>query len=269
MKVAIVVTLSLAFVVFGKVVKRQAETYNLPDGAELVVGSIKSTFSCAGRIYGYYADTDNNCQIFHICVHHSDPENGIDETVQFSFYCGNLTVFDQANLVCAHVDNDDTTPCDQAQALYDEVNRNFGVVVYSRFFPITKMKVAIVVILSLALVVFGRVVKRQASSYNLPADAELIVGAIKSTFSCAGRIYGYYADTDNNCQVFHICVHHSDPENGVDETVQYSFFCGNQTVFDQANLVCTNFDDATPCSQAQSLYDEVNRNFGITDRPAG
>uniref|UniRef100_T1J0Q9 Chitin-binding type-2 domain-containing protein n=1 Tax=Strigamia maritima TaxID=126957 RepID=T1J0Q9_STRMM len=106
-----------------------------------------------------------------------------------------------------------------------------------------------------------------STAYALPDGAEIVVGAIKTTFSCEGRIYGYYADPDNNCQVFHVCVPYQDVENGIDQTVQYSFFCGNLTVFDQESLVCTYPDDAVPCSEASGIYDKVNRNFGNTDKP--
>lgn len=131
------------------------------------------------------------------------------------------------------------------------------------------MKIAIFLLGLVALVWSTPLVKRQAGpgSYVLPSGAELIVANIKSSFSCANRIYGYYADTDNNCQVFHVCVPIEDTQGAIIDTAIYSFFCGNQTVFDQQNLVCADPTVAVPCGSAASLYDEVNRNFGITDRP--
>uniref|UniRef100_T1J0R0 Chitin-binding type-2 domain-containing protein n=1 Tax=Strigamia maritima TaxID=126957 RepID=T1J0R0_STRMM len=106
-----------------------------------------------------------------------------------------------------------------------------------------------------------------STAYALPSGSEIIVGAIRTSFSCDNRIYGYYADPDNNCQIFHICVPHENLITGFNEVTQYSFFCGNQTIFDQAVLACTYLDDASPCSGASSLYDQVNQRFGITDRP--
>ncbi|GIX94611.1 chitin-binding type-2 domain-containing protein [Caerostris darwini] len=53
----------------------------------------------------------------------------------------------------------------------------------------------------------------------------------KTSFSCDGRTYGYYADPEVNCQVFHICP-------GAYGVGHYSFLCPNQTVFNQAYLVC-------------------------------
>lgn len=52
---------------------------------------------------------------------------------------------------------------------------------------------------------------RQASGpgLKLPAGAELVLGDyVQTTFSCEDeehQRYGYYADVDNNCQVFHVC----------------------------------------------------------------
>uniref|UniRef100_T1J9Q3 Chitin-binding type-2 domain-containing protein n=1 Tax=Strigamia maritima TaxID=126957 RepID=T1J9Q3_STRMM len=102
-------------------------------------------------------------------------------------------------------------------------------------------------------------VKRQAAThYVLPDGAELIVGSISSTFSCEGHIYGYYADVANKCQIFHICA----PSENGRKTQIFSFFCGNQTVFDQERLVCAAPGSATPCEQAPTKI-HVNENFGV------
>uniref|UniRef100_T1J0R8 Chitin-binding type-2 domain-containing protein n=1 Tax=Strigamia maritima TaxID=126957 RepID=T1J0R8_STRMM len=122
------------------------------------------------------------------------------------------------------------------------------------------------VVLITAVMAFPRIVKRQAgpNSYVLPDGAELIVDNIKSTFSCEGRQYGYYADVDNNCQIFHVCVPVSHAD-GAQETFIYSFFCGNQTVFDQSQLVCEYIDDAIPCgSTSDWLY--LNDFFGNEEK---
>ncbi|ROT68212.1 hypothetical protein C7M84_013664 [Penaeus vannamei] len=47
----------------------------------------------------------------------------------------------------------------------------------------------------------------------------------ETSFSCADRPYGYYADTEANCQVFHICLN-----NNI-----WSFLCPNQTLFNQVS----------------------------------
>merc|ERR1712002_868155 len=81
------------------------------------------------------------------------------------------------------------------------------------------------------------------------------------SFSCAGRIYGYYANEDLNCQVFHVC----EPvtyDDAIQEMRQYNFFCPNQTVFDQSLLACTWAIDAIPCSES-SAFQFRNEDFGI------
>ncbi|XP_067119897.1 U-scoloptoxin(01)-Cw1a-like [Centruroides vittatus] len=101
-------------------------------------------------------------------------------------------------------------------------------------------------------------VRREA--YKLPDGAELIVGNIQTTFTCEGYRYGYYADIDNNCKIFHVCqtITHADDTT---ETLQWSFFCGNQTVFNQLSLTCAFPEDAVPCSDAKDFY-YVNDNIG-------
>jgi hypothetical protein len=45
-----------------------ATAYELPDGvADILQFPIRSTFDCTNRPYGYYADVDNDCKIFHVC----------------------------------------------------------------------------------------------------------------------------------------------------------------------------------------------------------
>ncbi|GIY38455.1 chitin-binding type-2 domain-containing protein [Caerostris extrusa] len=88
--------------------------------------------------------------------------------------------------------------------------------------------------------------------YALPEGAELLVGPIRSTFTCFANGY-YYADVDNNCQIFHIC-YSADTTDGKQTQMQYSFLCGNQTVFNQLTFTCTYPEDAVPCIHAQDFY---------------
>lgn len=73
-------------------------------------------------------------------------------------------------------------------------------------------------------------------------------------FRCENRAYGYYADVEANCQVFHVC------SNGI----KWSFLCPNQTVFNQNFLVC-DYPGSVDCSQSEQLY-SVNDYFGRTDK---
>lgn len=53
------------------------------------------------------------------------------------------------------------------------------------------------------------------------------MGPVRSTFTCFAN--GYYADVDNNCQIFHVC-YSAEHTDGTHEQHMYSFVCGNQTV---------------------------------------
>ncbi|CAL1290724.1 unnamed protein product [Larinioides sclopetarius] len=93
--------------------------------------------------------------------------------------------------------------------------------------------------------------ENKRDKYALPEGAELLVGSIRSTFKCFAN--GYYADTDNNCQIFHIC-YSTETSDGKRAQLQYSFLCGNQTVFNQLTFTCTYPEDAVPCIHAQDFY---------------
>jgi len=101
-------------------------------------------------------------------------------------------------------------------------------------------------------------------SYQLPTDAELtLTSRLNPTFSCDGRPYGYYADQDNNCEIFHICLPIQDQNGVIQETLQYSFACPNTTMFDQASLICNYREYSLPCAEAASYYGFVE--FGLKD----
>jgi len=89
---------------------------------------------------------------------------------------------------------------------------------------------------------------------------------VQEAFSCEARPYGYYADVDNACQMFHICYPVVYPD-GQEEMFKWSFLCPNQTMFDQSTLVCTFPLDALPCEEAPNFYngpDSINDQFGRT-----
>ena len=48
-------------------------------------------------------------------------------------------------------------------------------------------------------------------------------------FSCEGRSYGYYADQQANCAVFHIC-------SGIKD-LKWTFLCPNHTMFNQVVFI--------------------------------
>ncbi|CAL4155801.1 unnamed protein product, partial [Meganyctiphanes norvegica] len=83
--------------------------------------------------------------------------------------------------------------------------------------------------------------------YEMPSRPETILyQPLQSTFKCEGRPFGYYADVQNNCQVFHVCLPVTNHE-----TRQFSFFCGRSTVFSQVDHTCVHRDMAPPCQDSQ------------------
>ncbi|XP_076034935.1 uncharacterized protein LOC143021395 [Oratosquilla oratoria] len=107
---------------------------------------------------------------------------------------------------------------------------------------------------------FDGVINGQFEPLNLPAGASLLLGSIDTSFNCADRPYGYYADEGNDCRVFHVCNPYLF-EDGRIETVQYSFMCGEGSVFDQSALTCVEQFAAIPCSESSFFYSR-NEEFG-------
>ncbi|XP_045477678.1 uncharacterized protein LOC123682901 [Harmonia axyridis] len=95
---------------------------------------------------------------------------------------------------------------------------------------------------------------------TLPSNATSIRTDISDSFQCDGRDYGYYADVDNDCQIFHVClpITYSDGHN---QTFRWSFICPEETVFNQEIFTCTRADESMDCSDSPRFYD-LNRNFG-------
>ncbi|XP_047481214.1 uncharacterized protein LOC125033603 [Penaeus chinensis] len=111
-------------------------------------------------------------------------------------------------------------------------------------------------------------VVRQASverSLGLPSNSSSVRPNIRDTFSCDGLSYGYYADVDNDCQIFHICYPYLQVD-GSTQMFKWSFLCPEQTIFNQETLTCTRPEDAVPCEEVASFY-FVNSAFGKVDEP--
>lgn len=100
-------------------------------------------------------------------------------------------------------------------------------------------------------------------AYQLASGFEDIIGqSIVESFTCDNRPYGYYADMDNDCKLFHVCLPIVDEIGETLSVDHFTFMCGNQTVFSQESLTCADPIDALPCEQAGTLYDIVNAEFG-------
>ncbi|XP_043262339.1 U-scoloptoxin(01)-Er1a-like [Colletes gigas] len=90
--------------------------------------------------------------------------------------------------------------------------------------------------------------KNKTGGLELPNNATLIRENIVDNFSCQDRIYGYYADMENDCQVFHVCM----PQ--ARGSTRWSFICPAETVFNQATFVCTLTENSIPCEESESFY---------------
>ena len=75
---------------------------------------------------------------------------------------------------------------------------------------------------------------------GLPSNATVIRSSISDSFTCDSRIYGYYADVENDCQVFHVCLPVQFPD-GKEETFKWSFICPEETLFNQVSPVSFSF----------------------------
>lgn len=96
---------------------------------------------------------------------------------------------------------------------------------------------------------------------TLPSNATSIRENITDGFSCEGKMYGYYADIENDCQIFHVClpVVYSD---GMEKNFRWSFICPEETVFSQEYFTCVREEDLNfDCSESEYFYD-LNQNFG-------
>lgn len=96
---------------------------------------------------------------------------------------------------------------------------------------------------------------------TLPSNATSIRENITDSFSCEGKMYGYYADIENDCQIFHVClpVVYSD---GMEKNFRWSFICPEETVFSQEYFTCVRQEDLNfDCSDSEYFYD-LNQNFG-------
>ncbi|KAK9511986.1 hypothetical protein O3M35_000535 [Rhynocoris fuscipes] len=105
--------------------------------------------------------------------------------------------------------------------------------------------------------------------FTLPDNATSIRENIDTTFTCTDRSYGYYADTENDCQLFHVCLPVVLPRQRV-EMFMWSFICPQETIFNQERFTCARPEDSIPCHEAFRFY-SLNDKFGqneFEDRPA-
>ena len=118
-------------------------------------------------------------------------------------------------------------------------------------------------LIALTLVLFASLASATMPYVFSHRAEDFLSSPLDESFDCEGRIYGYYADMANNCEVFHVCVPIQDVEDGEIHMAHYSFICGNGTQFSQDALTCMHHEDAMDCQESQSYYDLVNSEFGV------
>ncbi|GFX04440.1 chitin-binding type-2 domain-containing protein [Trichonephila clavipes] len=130
--------------------------------------------------------------------------------------------------------------------------------------PFKKFIMKAVILCALACIaVVAAKSRSKRAAFELPDGAELLVGSVRTSFACPAGAEGYYADTENNCQIFHVC-HTVLEEDGSSETQQFSFLCGNQTMFNQLSFTCSMPEDAVPCPEAPNFF-YLNDNLRLGD----
>merc|ERR1719206_1229819 len=104
---------------------------------------------------------------------------------------------------------------------------------------------------------------RMAVPGNPGEDYPIYAEVPDTSFTCEGRVEGgYYADTEAECQPFHVCS--AGRDGGL---AKNSFLCPNGTLFNQQNFVCEYWFNVD-CSQAESFYG-LNDNIGTIEQGDG
>jgi hypothetical protein len=78
-----------------------------------------------------------------------------------------------------------------------------------------------------------------------------------TTFTCHGKLVGYYADIEAQCKIYHFCM----PGNydGQEVYQRISYMCLNDTLFDQQALDCVEASKMSDrCQESQKYYDDSN-----------
>jgi len=88
-------------------------------------------------------------------------------------------------------------------------------------------------------------------------DYPILSIAGETSFTCSGLVFGgYYADPEQDCQVFHICL-----QNSQDDLAFASFLCPNGTIFAQDRFICDWWFNVD-CEVSTSLYPAAEGAFG-------
>nr|XP_027225859.1 uncharacterized protein LOC113817937 [Penaeus vannamei] len=118
----------------------------------------------------------------------------------------------------------------------------------------------VALLLGAAAAVPGLRQRRDSNSlfFELPADADLILGGINTGFECGDLPYGYYADQANSCAVFHVCLPYID--NDLYITRHFSFLPVRRT---PEGAKRGHFEEGTAprTSESNEYFGRENVNF--------
>ena len=94
-------------------------------------------------------------------------------------------------------------------------------------------------------------------------DYPILSSVQETSFSCSGLVHGgYYADPDQECQAYHVCL------RGPTFLFPVSFLCPNGTLFNQRLFVCDWWFNVD-CEESAGLYRAVEEVFGEVSESAG
>ena len=62
-----------------------------------------------------------------------------------------------------------------------------------------------------------------------------------------------------SCEIFHICHITERADGSGADLRQYSFMCGNQTIFNQFSMTCATREEALPCEYAPEFFNLNSR----------
>jgi hypothetical protein len=87
-------------------------------------------------------------------------------------------------------------------------------------------------------------------------DYPILAIVQETSFSCSGLIFGgYYADPEQECQAYHVCL------RGPSDLFHVSFLCPNGTLFNQRLFVCDWWFNVD-CGASTNLYAAAEGAFG-------
>jgi len=95
-------------------------------------------------------------------------------------------------------------------------------------------------------------------------DYPVLASIQETSFTCDGLVMGgYYADPEQDCQAYHVCLQDADLN-----LYPVSFLCPNGTVFNQEIFVCDWWFNVD-CEAAAGLYGAAEGAFGTSGSGAG